>query len=919
MPDWRSEIRVFLADLQMDPARESEIVEELSQHLSDRYVELVSSGTACDEARTSLIAELREGELAARLGPVLKAVRPSPAPPPDPPGRLLAAFTNDLRYAVRLLRLNPSFTVVAVLSLALGIGANTAIFQLLDAVRLRTLPVKDPEQLADVRIVYAPNGRTGAFTSHNPQLTDALWEQIRDKHQSFSQISAWSTQRMNLTQGGEARYANGLWVSGSFFDVLGVRPILGRLLSPADDRRGCGSSGIVASYSFWQHEFGGQSSALGKTITLEGHPFEIVGVTPASFFGVEVGRNFDVALPICAEPVIDGEDERMSSFQAWWLAVIGRLKPGVSLKEASNQLAATSPGIFAATLPPKYDSTDKSNYLNFKLGSVPAAAGVSSLRREYETPLLLLMAICGIVLLIACANLSNLMIARASARQREMAVRLALGASRIRLVRQLLTESLLIATLGALCGMALAQIFGRTLVAFLSTQETHVFLDLKPDWRALAFTAGLALLTCLLFGLTPALQSARVAPIEAMKASGKGLTTARARFSFRQALVISQVSLSLVLLVGALLFVRTFRNLLSVDAGFQADHVLITDVDFSPLKLPVERRVLFKQELLVRLRGVPGVTTAATAKIVPATGEGWNDNIDIKDAAVQRATVNFNQVSSGYFRTLETPMLAGRDFGEQDTATSPPVAVVTEAFARKFFAGANPVGKTFAMPEEPHRPSRVFQIVGLVGDLKYEDLRDDFSPLAFVSETQDPHPDLGVQVMLRSDENPDEMIPAVRNAVTEVNPALVLDFRIFKTVIRDGLLRERLMATLAAFFGALAIALAAIGLYGVISYMIVRRTNEIGVRMALGATQRDILTMVIAEVVKLLAFGLVIGCVLALSAAPAVRALLYGLRPSDPLTLVIAAVGLATVAIAASFLPARRASHLPPMVALRDE
>lgn len=919
MPDWKAEIRGLLAGLSLDGAQESEIVEEVSQHLNDRYEDLLSSGISPEEAHRSLMVELRNGKLAMHLRPVLRPSRSSAVPPPEHHGSVFGDLIRDLQYTARLLRLNPGFAIVATFSLALGIGANTTIFQLLDAVRLRTLPVKDPQQLADVRIVKAPNGRTGAFTSHNPQLTNALWEQIRDRQEGFSNIAAWSTQRLNLRQGGEARYANGLWVSGTFFDVVGVRPILGRLISQVDDRRGCGSSGVVVSYSFWQQEFGGQSSVLGKAISLEGHPFEVIGVAPAGFFGVEVGRNFDVALPLCVDPIVNGEEERLSNLQAWWLAAVGRLRPGWSIEQASNQLAAISPGIFSATLPSNYDSGDRSNYLAFKLGASPAASGVSSLRREYETPLLFLMAICGMVLLIACANLANLMMARASARQREMAVRLALGASRNRLIRQLMTESLLIAIVGALCGAAIAQVLSRILVTFLSTQNTHIFLDLRPDWRVLTFTIGLALLAGVMFGLAPALKSARIAPLAAMKTGGRGVTVGREPFGFRKALVISQVSLSLVLLVGALLFIRTFRNLLNVDAGFHAEQILITRIDLAALKLSPERRTVFRQELLERLRAVPGVSAAADSTIVPAIGEGWNDNIDIEDARVTRALVNFNEVSPGYFRTLEIPLLAGRDFSQEDTSSSPAVAVVTQQFAKKFLAGANPVGKTFRLPGEPGRPSRIYQIVGLVRDVKYEDLHDAFSPIAFVDEAQDQHPNPEVQVMIRSDGSLDGVVPAVRNAIAEISPTLVIDFRVFKTTILDTLLRERLMATLAAFCGFLASALAAIGLYGVISYIVIRRTNEIGIRMALGATRRGILTLVTGEIVRLLIVGLVIGSVLALAIAPAIRSLLYGLGPNDPVTVIAAAAGLAIVGMAASLLPALRASRLHPMLALRDE
>src|SRR5437764_8095573 len=565
MPDWASDIRPHLAGLGLEPARESAIIEELAQHLDDRYQELLASGQfrSEDEARRAVIAELNDGRLGAKLKSVLRNAPQRIVPGDYEQAGLLGSLWKDLRHGTRLLRLNPVFTAVCVLSLALGIGANTAIFQLLDAVRLRTLPVKDPQQLADVRTVYTPHGRTGDFRGGNSRLTLALYEQIRDQQQGFSGLSAFSTQTMNLSPGGEARYARALWVSGNFFDVLGVGPTVGRVFSPADDQRGCSSPGVVLSYAFWQREFGGQPSALGRTLLVERHRFELIGVTPPSFFGPEVGRMFDVALPLCAEPLINGEDSNALKPFAWWLAAIGRLKPGWTLRRASAQLAAISPRIMQATLPPTYDAVNRKDYLEFRLGGLPVASGFSSLRTQYESSLWLLMAISGLVLLIACANLGNLMIARSSAREREMAVRLALGASRSRLIRQLLAESMMLAVLGALAGAALAQVLSRLLVAFLRSDSTTLFVDLHPDWRVLGFTAGLALLTCIIFGLAPALQASRTAPVEAMKAGGRGVV-GTGRFGFRRALVVSQVALSLVLLVGALLFVRTFVNLVTL-------------------------------------------------------------------------------------------------------------------------------------------------------------------------------------------------------------------------------------------------------------------------------------------------------------------------------------------------------------------
>lgn len=919
MPDWSRQIRELLEGLDLDPARESEIVEELGQHGNDRYEELLASGASEEEALHIVREELNDGGLREALRSGSKAPRRSGAPGRQQQSSLLAGLWRDLRYGGRLLRLNPGFAVVSILSLALGIGANTAIFQLLDAVRLRTLPVRDPRRLAEVRVAPTPDGRTGGFSGHTPQLTFALWEQIRDQQKAFSSIAAWSENSANLNRGGEVRYAEVLWVSGGFFDTLALRPALGRLLSATDDRRGCGSPGVVLSDSFWRREFGAVESVLGKKVSLEGHPFEIIGVTPRSFFGVEVGRGFDVALPLCAEPLLAGEKPRIDDGQAWWLGSIGRLKPGWGLAQASAQLAAISPSVFEATLPAQYDPVDGKHYLHFQLEALPAATGVSSLRRRYEAPLWVLLATSGFVLLIACANLANLIVARATARHREMAVRLALGASRSRLIRQLLVENLLLALVGAVCGAGLAQALSRSLVSFLRTQGTRWSLDLAPDGHVLAFTAALAALTCVFFGLAPAIQAARTSPGEAMKSAGRGMTTGRQRLNVRRALVVTQVALSLVLLVGALLFVRTLRNLQSVDAGFHRDRILVTDVDLSPLKIPSERRVLFKRELLARLEAIPGVTSAAATKIVPVSGDGWNEYVNIPGSATRRKIANFNRVSPGYFRTLGTPLLAGRDFGQTDTISSPAVAIVTETFARKFLQGSSPLGRSLAVIQQEGRPDRLYQIVGLVRDTKYADLREDFSPIVFLPEAQDEEPDLSLKVVLRSREPAAELIASVKRAVSEASPAIVLEFRVFETMIRESLVRERLMATLSGFFGFLAAVLAMIGLYGVISYTVEMRRGEIGVRMALGASRRDVLVMVLGEAVTLLVIGLAIGVVLALVAGGAARALLFGLQPGDPFTMAAAVVSLAAVAVAASLLPARRAATLDPMLALRDE
>ena len=469
MPDWSREIRERLAGLAVDPAREASVVEEISQHLDDRYTDLLAGGASPEAARKAALDELSGPFLAAALAESLPRPSPSRVPPSEEGAGFLSGLARDFRYGARRLRLEPAFSAVAILSLALGIGANTAIFQLLDAVRLRSLPVARPRELLNVRIGPNQQGRTGSFTGHYPQLTSALWDRIRGEQKAFSKLAVWSADRVNLASGGPARYAQAMWVSGTFFDTVGVRPLRGRLLGPSDDRPGCPSPAVVLSERFWRRELGGREPSPGETIAIEGHRFEIAGITPARFFGVEVGRAFDVALPACAEDLI-ADSPRTAKRSDWWLSSIGRLAPGWTLEKANAHLSAISKGIFEATLPEDYDAADAKNYLSFRLYARPSSTGFSDLREDYSDPLWLLLGISALVLLIACANIANLMVARASARQREIAVRLALGASRRRLIRQLLAESLVLAAAGAACGAALAQALSRMLVvSFLST------------------------------------------------------------------------------------------------------------------------------------------------------------------------------------------------------------------------------------------------------------------------------------------------------------------------------------------------------------------------------------------------------------------------------------------------------------------
>jgi predicted permease len=917
MPDWQKEIRAAIARLEMDASREASLIEELSQHLTDRYNELRSNGVEDAEACALLRAELNDGTLVTELNPLF-APRPAAAAPGlDRRERFFAGVGNDTRQALRVLRFNPGFAAVAIVSLALGIGANTAIFELIDAVMLRTLPVPMPQQLAEIQEIHG--GRIGNTVARQRDFSFAIWDQLRQKQKSFSGLAAWSTERFDLGQGGEARYAEGMWVSGSFFQVLEVQPMLGRLIAESDDYRGCGVRGAVISNAFWQREFGSRPNVIGSKLSLDGHPFEILGVTPPGFYGLEVGRTFDVALPLCSEPVLHGEGAWTGASTTWWLAAIGRLNAGMSFKQASAQLSGMAHGIFAATLPAEYDAAARKDYLQFSLQAGPAATGASPLRKQYAAPLWVLLSISALVLLIACANLANLMLARAGARQREMALRLTLGASRLRLIRQLLAESLLLALSGAAIGIALAQGLGRVLIAYIGSAQDPVYLPTYPDLRVMSFTFGVALLTCVLFGVAPAIQAANADPGTVMRASGRGFTAGRERFLLRRGLIVSQVALSLVLLVAALLFVRTFRNLLNLDAGFRQDNILVADFDFSPLTVATQDRLEYKRELLEKVRNTPGAIAVAETTIVPLNGDGWNEFIDVPSASIARKLVYFNAASSEYFQTLEIPMLAGRDFSENDTPASPFVAIVNQGFARSFFPGLNPIGKTFEKRRDGGKPNQVYRIVGLVGDTRYRDLHEDPVPIVFVDEYQLADPGTDSTFLVNSREAPTALIASLKDTATKTSPAIVLNFAVLRKTVLEKLTRERLMATLSGFYGVLASVLATVGIYGIISYMVVRRRNEIGVRIALGAGKANILGMILREALALIAIGLVAGTGLAAAAGSVARAMLFGLKPVDPLTLAFAAGGLTMIALAASAIPALRAAGVDPMQVLREE
>ena len=829
--------------------------------------------------------------------------------------RYVETIWQDLRYGARLLRLNPVFTAVALLSLSLGVGANTAIFQLIDAVRIRPLPVEHARELVEVRIADR-RGASGAFTARRPMLTNALWERIRDTQRVFVGTFAWSNTTFDLADGGEARFAEGLYVSGGFFETLGVRPAAGLLLRPEDDRRGCAAPRAVLSHAFWQREHAGDPSIVGRTVRLDGRPFEVAGVAQAGFFGVDVGRRFDVALPLCAEPVVRGSFSYLDRTDGWFLAAMGRLAPGVTREQATAQLQSVSPAIFRDTVPTTYDAEAARGYSAFKLAAFPAASGVSSIRRSYETPLWVLLGTTGLVLLIACANLANLMLARATTREREIAVRLAIGASRARLVRQLMSESLLLAAVGAACGALLAQWMSGFLVSFLNTASDSVFVALSLDWRVFGFAAALALVTCVLFGLAPAIRATHAAPVSAMKAGSRSVTDSRERFGLRRSLVVVQVALSLVLMVGAMLFVRSLSNLKATELGFNPDGLLIAGLDLRRANVPPERLNELFERLVERLGRADSVAAAALVNIVPLSGSGWNNSI-LVDGRVQEDYPNFNRVSPGYFAMMQTRVVAGREFDHRDAEGAAPVAIVSESFARKYLPGVNPLGRTFQIQEPPGRPRPHYQIVGVVADTKYNYLREPAGPLAYFPVVQDPEPTPYAQILLRA--RGPAVAASIARAVAEVNPIISLQIDNMHTQISERLLPERLMATLSGFFGGLAALIATIGLYGVMSYMVTRRKTEIGIRMALGADSTRVIRMVMRESAILVTAGLVAGAALAIYGARQASTLLFGLEPGDPITLALATAGLGVIAALASYVPAHRAARLDPTVALRQE
>lgn len=828
----------------------------------------------------------------------------------------LERLAQDVRYALRLFAKTPVITGVALLSLALGIGANTAIFSLTDALLLRSLPVQSPQELVTLGL-QSPK----STEEPNPIVTNPIWEQVRDHQDIFNGAMAWSDHGFDLARGGESQPSMGMYVSGSYFATLGVGAAAGRLILPSDDVRGCAGVAVLSN-DFWKEHFGGDPSAIGKQISLNRHSFEIIGVSAAGFTGTEVGYGYQVALPICAEAVIDATRPMLDHRSSWWLQMMARRKTEIPAGQVNTRLKVLSSSIFNATVPPNWPPDLQANYRQRFIVAQEGSSGVSFLRRSYQKPLQLLMAVVVLVLLIACANIASLMLARASARRKEIAVRLAVGASRARLIRQLLTECVLLSFAGALLGLLFARWGDLLLVKFITVKRVPVYLDFGLDWRVLAFTSAVAVITGMLFGILPAIRSTGVSVASAIKSSQAADSDSRPRFRAGQWIVCAQISLSLVLLVGAGLFVRTFSNLVMQDLGFDSSNIMLATVGFGTAKLSPAEQTATGIQILEHIRAIPGVSSVSQSLLTPMGGMFWNDNVVVDDPAAPKgddSLVDFNYISPEYLSTLRTPLLAGRNFDEHDVDGSPKVAIVNEAMARQFFPRGNALGNYFKTGDDPKKLYGPIQIVGIMKNAKYGSLRKSAPASAFFPVTQVPDPTSSAVFEIRSNLPASALLPSLRGAFAAVNASLPISFQSFSRQIAESVTQERLLATLSGFFGALGLLLAVVGLYGVMAYLVTRRQKEIGIRMSLGAQRGEILRLVLRDVGLVLALGLPIGVAAAAASSKFVKSMIFGLAARDVSTLAGAAIVLALVAFIAGYFPARRASRVDPMLVLREE
>jgi predicted permease len=858
-------------------AREEDFEREIRYHLERRAEELRQSGLDEREARRQASIEFGGVAQAQEEARDVWTVR------------WLRDLGRDVRYAVRVLAASKGFTATALLSLALGIGANTAIFSILHALVLRSLPVADPDRLVVVT-------RNQVVSSPYP-----FFVALRDGSRTLDGVLAFRSTPVRFGAGGETERITGALVSGTYFGVLGVHPSIGTAIEPEDDRVP-GSGGwrgpvVVLSHGFWLRRFGAQSNVVGTRIELNGHPFTVAGVGPPGFSGTEVGEPVDVFAPMMMqEALLPGLGSSLGLPLSQWLRIFGRLAPGVGPRQAEAELTA---------LLRRY------NEVNGRRGGrepvvslLPARTGLSELRRQYATPLWVLVAVVGLVLAIACANVAGLLLSRAAARRREIAIRISLGAARGRLVAQLFIESLLLAAMGAGAGLLLAWWMRDALIRYLPADRS---LDVPMDPAVLAFTVALGAGSALLFGLLPAFQSTGIDPAPALR--GGGTAGKPARLPLRQCLVVFQMGLSLLLLVGAGLFLRSLHNLLAVDPGFARRNILVAAVEGGP---GLDAR------LLDAMKQLPGVESAALADSPPlGFHTGWEIYVPgYRPKPVEpRDSPSVGFVSAGYFATLGIPLMAGRDIDERDVAAGREVMVVNETFARHFFGGENPVGRRVGVKDGDYR----WEIVGVVKDGKYSGLREDPMRMIYVPARPGPWASRTV-VHLRAAGNAGAIAAELRQKVHELDKAaIVFKVRPVEEELNGSLLRERLMGAITGLFGGLALLLAAIGLYGLMAYGVARRAREFGIRMAVGANGGRITGLVIGEAMWMLAAGAAIGLAGAAALAPLVRSMLFGVAPFDPWSAAAAVAVLLTAALCAAWIPARRAARVDPMRTLREE
>jgi predicted permease len=820
---------------------------------------------------------------------------------------------QDLRYASRMLRHNPGFTAVAVLSLALGISANTAIFSLIDTVLLRMLPVQKPEQLVFVENVGA---RGGGGAPPYP-----CFEQFRDRDRYFSSLAAFSPYNMRVSIDGRPEEVTAQQASGDYFAVLGLDAWAGRTFSRADDsivgKGGPDGPVAVISYRYWKRRFAGSPDVLGKVVQIQDRAVTIVGVTPPGFFGLRPGMPIDLTVPMMLAPA-----EMLRDKGDWWLNVVGRLKPGVPAAEARAELDGIFQGFMNSGSPGKVSGTDEFRHDYFDhIQLTPAAHGLNNLRRQFSKPLLVIMALVGLVLLIACANVANLLLARTTARNREFAVRLALGAGSARLMRQVLTESLLLVGMGSLLGLLFASWAGRLLVAFFAAGQHGITVDLHFDARVLAFTAGASLLTGLLFGLAPAFRVTKTTLAPALKQQGHGLAGFRPRLPLAKLLVVLQVALSVMLLIGAGLFVHSLWNLRNLDAGFRPEGVLTLKVKPDEKVYSEERRMALWPEILDRASRIPGIHSASLSVLSPMSGMDRGVLIEVPgfvSHAVRDQAISLNHVTAGYFETMGIPVVLGRTFTAADAGNAPRVALLNETAARFYFGERNPVGVSIRFPFGKEKPP--YQIVGVVKDSRHNSLRQEVPRMIYLPVFQAIDELRSLTLAVRTASDPTALAPTLSKEARTAGPdILIADVATLASQVDQSLLEERLVSTLASFFGILALLLASVGLYGTISYSVARRTNEIGIRMALGASGIGVVRLVLRDAMIMIVGGMAVGVPAAIAGGRFIRSQLFGLKPADPLTLALACTALAAVALLAGYLPARRASRVDPMAALRYE